>query len=294
MSGFINEVLEVLHARTGVDFTAYRPAMLERRILNRMSAVHIASEADYFALLQSSAVEPARLLEKITIKVSRLYRHAPTFNCLRDTVLPALIEARRGAPLRIWCAGCGTGEEPYTLAMLLVKAGIEGTIVATDIDDSALAQARAGLFELTATSELPPELTREYLEPVVERGQPRYQAHERLRSRIRFARHDVTSDVPPTRRDDRFDLVSCRNVLIYLQPPAQTRAVRRLIGMTRADGVLCLGEAEWPQPELSRRLVPLSGKTRLFRVRPEMLPDELSLSISPQPRPNSVTRHFPA
>jgi chemotaxis methyl-accepting protein methylase len=178
--------------------------------------------------------------------------------------------------------------------MLLVKAGIEGTIVATDIDDTALDQARAGLFDLTATSELPPELKREYLEPVVERGQPRYQAHERLRSRIRFARHDVTSDVPPTRRDDRFDLVSCRNVLIYLQPPAQTRAIRRLIGMTRAGGVLCLGEAEWPQPELSRRLVPLSGKTRLFRVRPETLPDEHTLSISPQPRPTSITRHFPA
>jgi len=294
MSGFIHEVLEVLRAHTGVDFTAYRPAMLERRIVGRMASIHIASEADYLALLRSSAAEPISLLEKITIKVSRLYRHAPTFNCLRDTVLPALTEARRGAPLRIWCAGCGTGEEAYTLAMLLEQAGIEGSIDATDIDPSALEFARAGVFPLTATPELPPGLKEAYLDPVVERGQPRYRAHDSLRSRIRFARHDVTSNVPPARHDEQFDLVSCRNVLIYLQPTAQAHATRRLIEMTRPGGVMCLGEAEWPQAELSSRLVPLPGKTRLFRVRPELAPDQHSPSLISQPRPLAVSPPSPA
>jgi len=294
MNRFIPDVLEVLRARTGVDFTAYRPAMLERRILGRMSAIHMAGEAEYLEHLLSSTSEPTRLLEKITIKVSRLYRHAPTFDCLRDTVLPALANARDGAPLRIWCAGCGTGEEAYTIAMLMEQSRIEGSIVATDIDASALDYARAGIFPITSTVELPPELKKQYFEPVVERRQPQYRAHESLRSRIRFALHDVTSNAEPPGRDAGFDLVSCRNVLIYLQSHAQVRVTRRLVEMIRAGGVLCLGEAEWPQAQIAPLLVPLPGKTRLFRVRPGLHRDEHNPTITPQPLPVTVTQRPPA
>jgi chemotaxis methyl-accepting protein methylase len=248
-----------------VDFSCYRPAMLERRIVNHVSAAAVASLDDYLHLLKSSASEPYRLLERITIKVSRFYRHAPTFDHLRETVLPALARSRR-QPLRILSVGCGAGEEAYTFAMLLEQAGIEGTIEATDVDCRALGNAQEGTYPLSATAELPPALSEQFLEPVVVKGQPRYRVRDDLRARVRFTRYDITA-TGPTPGGESFDLVSCRNVLIYLQRSAQASATTRLLDMIREDGVLCLGEAEWPLPELAERLDPMPHKTRLFRLR---------------------------
>lgn len=262
--GFLDAVVAVLHSRTGVNFADYRAAMLERRIANQMAASGAAEPDEYLKFLRSSPGEPFRLLERITIKVSRFYRHAPAFDHLRDVVLPALERARGGEPLRIWCAGCGAGEEAYTLAMLLDQSGIQGTVDATDIDSSALNEGRAGIYTIRAAAELPAALVSAYLEPVVANEEPCYTVADSLRGRVRFAYHDVTSDAPPLHG---FDLVSCRNVLIYLQRPAQVRATSRLVDTIRDDGVLCLGEAEWPPPELADRLEPFAHKTRLFRKR---------------------------
>jgi chemotaxis methyl-accepting protein methylase len=167
-------------------------------------------------------------------------------------------------PVRIACVGGGAGEEPYTFAMLLEHAGLEGSIEATDVDASALEAAHAGHYPLTAAAELPAAFADDYLEPVVVDGQPRYRVQDNLRARVRFARADITADAEGSGSD--FDLVSCRNVLIYLQRSAQERAMRRLLAMTRREGVLCLGEAEWPLPEFSAQLEPLPNRTRLFRV----------------------------
>jgi chemotaxis methyl-accepting protein methylase len=243
---FVDAVVDILRSRTGVDFASYRAAMLERRIANHLASSGAGSVAEYLGLLRTIPAEPFRLLERITIKVSRFYRHAPAFDHLRD--------------------GCGAGEEPYTLAMLLEKAGIDGSIEATDIDASALNEARAGLYPLTSTAELPAALAAEYLEPVVAGGQPVYRVHEDLRARVRFTHHDVTSDVAAPGKGP-FDLVSCRNVLIYLQRPAQLSATLRLIDVIREGGVLSLGEAEWPSPELMELIEPLPHRTRLFRLR---------------------------
>jgi chemotaxis methyl-accepting protein methylase len=261
----VSAVLDIVRARTGVDFSSYRPAMVERRIANRVSSSAVASIDDYLHLLQTSVSESYRLLERITIKVSRFYRHAPTFDHLREMVLPALAR-NSGQPLRISSVGCGTGEEAYTFAMLLEEAGIEGTIEATDVDCKALRDAQSGTYPITASAELPPKLREQFLEPVVEKGQPRYRVRDDLRERVRFTRFDLTA-TGPIPGGEHFDLVSCRNVLIYLQRPAQASATQRLLDMIRADGVLCLGEAEWPLPEFEPRLDPLPHKTRLFRFR---------------------------
>jgi chemotaxis methyl-accepting protein methylase len=261
----VGAVLEIVRDRTGVDFSGYRPAMLARRIVNHFSSAAVASLDEYLHLLQSSASEPFRVLERITIKVSRFYRHAPTFDHLRDVVLPELARMR-AQPLRILSAGCGVGEEAYTFAMLLERAGIEGTIEATDVDCTALQGARIGTYPIEATAELPSALRDEFLEPVVVNGQPRYRVRDDLRARVRFTRHDITAMGSPP-GGENFDLVSCRNVLIYLQRSAQTNATKRLLDMIREDGVLCLGEAEWPPPEFAERLDPMPHRTRLFRLR---------------------------
>ena len=264
---FVGSVLGIVRARTGVDFACYRTAMLERRIANHFASCGATSNEDYLQTLQGAPAAAFRLLERITIKVSRFHRHAPTFVHLLDTVLPQLARERNGEPLRIWCAGCGEGEEAYTFAMLLDQSGIDGYIEATDVDATALNEARAGVYPLAAAVELPAALAAEYLEPVVSKGQPGYRIHDNLRARVRFTRHDLTSDTPAP-GTERFDLVSCRNVLIYLQRAAQARATRRLLNVLRGNGVLCLGEAEWPLPELATELEPQPHKTRLFRLRP--------------------------
>lgn len=259
------DVLEILHARTGVNFATYRRAMLERRITSHFATSGAQSSEDYLRHLQGSPGAAFRLLENITIKVSRFYRHAPTFDHLGAGLLEQLARERVGRPLRIWCTGCGAGEEAYTLAMLLEHADIEGSIEATDVDATALNRARIGIYPINATVELPAALITRYLEPVLTRGQPAYRVRDDLRARIRFSRHDITSTVPPP-GEQRYDLVSCRNVLIYFQPAAQTDATQRLLEATEDGGVLCLGEAEWPSPQFAAKLQPLPHKTRMFRV----------------------------
>ena len=263
---FLGSVLEIVRLRTGVDFACYRASMLERRVANHFASSGATSSEDYLQRLRASPAAAFRLLERITIKVSRFHRHAPTFAYLRDTLLPQLARERGGEPLRVWCAGCGEGEEAYTFAMLLEQAGIEGCVEATDVDATALNEARAGIYPLAAAVELPVELAAEYLESVVLKGQPGYRVHETLRVRVRFTRHDITSGTAAP-GVERFDLVSCRNVLIYLRRAAQARATRRLLDAIRERGVLCLGEAEWPLPELAPELQPLAPGTRLFRRR---------------------------
>jgi chemotaxis methyl-accepting protein methylase len=258
------DVLDILHARTGVNFANYRRAMLERRIARHFATSGATRSEDYLRELQGSPAAAFRLLESITIKVSRFYRHAPTFDHL-SRVLEELARARGGKPLRIWCVGCGAGEEAYTLAMLLQHAGIDGFIDATDIDSTALNRARVGIYPISATVELPPALLAKYLEPIVSRDEPAYRVHDDVRTRIHFSRHDITSSAPPP-LEQRFDLVSCRNVLIYFQPSAQAEATHRLLGATDESGVICLGEAEWPLPQFAAKLQPLPHRTRMFRV----------------------------
>jgi chemotaxis methyl-accepting protein methylase len=262
----VADVLEILRARTGVDFASYRPAMLERRIGRHFATSGAASSEDYLRQLQGSPGAAFRLLENITIKVSRFYRHAPTFDHIGSTLLQELARERAGKPLRIWCVGCGAGEEAYTFAMLMEETGVDGFIEATDVDSTALNMARVGVYPIGATAELPSALAARHLEPVVSRGQPSYRAQDNLRSRIHFSRHDVTSNAPPP-GGGRFDIVSCRNVLIYLQRAAQTEATQRLLDATAENGVLCLGEAEWPLPAFAAKLQPLPHRTRMFRVR---------------------------
>lgn len=261
----IDAILRIVRERTGVDFSCYRPATVRRRILNRMVSINARDFADYLGHVRAAPEEAQRLLERITIKVSRFYRHAPTFDRLRAEIIPRLAAARRGEPLRIWSVGCGCGEEAYTLAMLLDEAGTPGHIEASDVDPQALESARIGIYPATAMMELPRPLTERYLEPVPSGQQTVYRVRDVLRERLRFSHFDITSNSEAP-GGGRFDLISCRNVLIYLQRQVQERILRFLHGSLVRGGFLCLGEAEWPPPSISSLLDPLPHKTRLFRT----------------------------
>ena len=258
----VRAILEIVRSRTGLDFSGYRTATIRRRIGSRMAVIGVRTLAEYERFLAGADAETVPLVERLTIKVSRFYRNPVTFDCLREQVVPGLMEAARGGPLRFWSAGCGYGEEAYTLAMLLDEAGAPGTVQATDIDVIALELARVAIYPPDALADLPPDLTSRYLEPVTHRGERWYRVCDALRSRVRFAQHDLTTTAPvPV--DGPVDLVTCRNVLIYLERPVQATAVFNLRRALAPGGFLCLGESEWPPA--SAAFEPLDFRTRIFR-----------------------------
>lgn len=255
----IQPILAELRWRTGVDFSRYRPATIRRRVHNRMMSVGAATFAEYLVHLQQSGEEAELLLDRLAIKVSRFYRHAPAWDELRATVLPSL--ARDGRPVRIWSAACGYGEEVYTLAMLLDEAGLDGTVLGTDIDSAAIAAAEQGRYARSAFDELPAGLVARYVIAAPD-GRGSCEVLPVLRQRVRFARHDLIFAAAPLRD---CDIVCCRNMLIYLRPDAREEAFNTLIGAVRAGGHLLLGEAEWPTAAFGDALAPLSRASRLFR-----------------------------
>jgi chemotaxis methyl-accepting protein methylase len=252
-------VLSLLSELTGTDFTRYRAATVQRRVRNRMISIGVRSFEEYVERLASDVNEPGQLLQRVTIKVSRFYRNRAVFDALGSVVLPELARAS-AAPLRIWSAGCGFGEEPYTLAMLLEEHGIAGTVDATDLDPQALAAAATGLYAAAAFEELPPPL----LERHCTAQSGGYVVRAEIRERVRFSRHDVTA--LEERAEPPYDLVCCRNLLIYLARDAQDDALSRLRKSVRPGGYLCLGEAEWPGPTVAQTLTPLSRPLRIFRA----------------------------
>ncbi len=252
-------ILKVLRERTGADLRHYRAPIVARRVRNRMVSVGARTFGAYLRRLCADESEAFALLGRVTIKVSRFYRNVVAFDALRDLVLPKLAALRRRAPLRIWSAGCGCGEEPYTLAMLLEDAGIPGTIDATDIDPAALDVAIRGRYKAAALEELPAILSERFLAA----DGAEFAVAAAVRARVRFARHDLTAPRPG---DQVFDLVCCRNVLIYLEPAVQLRTMQALRRAVAPGGYLCLGEAEWPPAEIAGSLEALPHKNRIFRA----------------------------
>lgn len=265
----IAAILGTLHERTGCDFSYYRPATVYRRIRNRMISLGVERLDDYLRLLRSSDDEALRLLERVTIKVSRFYRNGATFELLRREIIPAF--ARSGRPVRLWSAGCGFGEEAYSLAMLLEAADVTGYVEASDIDPAALAAAAIAVYPPEALAELPAEFIARYLEPVCVGQRAAYRVRDILRRRVRFSRHDLTAGVAPP-GGERFDLVCCRNVFIYLQRNVQQQALRGVCDALVPGGFLCLGEAEWPAPPVAALLQSLGRKTHVFRMVEHLSP----------------------
>ncbi|MFW6368969.1 MAG: CheR family methyltransferase [Myxococcota bacterium] len=174
--------------------------------------------------------------------VSSFYRYPRAFDLLRERVIPELASQRES--LRVWSAGCGKGEEAYTLALLLEEAEVSGRVEATDLDEKALALARKGLYRHSSTKMLPEDLYRSYLQPVSSNGKTRLSPTAETRRRVRFSKGDLTSSNPAPGGGE-FDLVLCRNVLIYLGREAQESMLQALARSVRPGGYLCLGEAEW-------------------------------------------------
>lgn len=264
--------LEILlaHLRDtrGFDFTGYKRTSLSRRVQRRMDQVGIIDHAEYLDHLELHAEEFTALFNTILINVTAFFRDPDAWEHLRTEVLPAMLDTMGPSrPVRIWSAGCASGEEAYTLAMVLAELmGLEAfrarvKIYATDVDEEDLAQARQALFDERQVRAIAPELVERYFERV---GQ-RYQFRSDLRRSVIFGRNDLVQDAPIS----RIDLLVCRNTLMYLTAETQARILARFHFALNPVGVLFLGKAEMLLSHTSL-FRPLDLRRRVFAkvVRP--------------------------
>jgi two-component system, chemotaxis family, CheB/CheR fusion protein len=236
-------LLDYLRRSRGFDFTGYKRASLTRRIDKRMQVVGVDGYLSYLDHLEVDPEEFTQLFNTILINVTSFFRDASTWEHVRDEILPRLAADKRGGePIRIWSAGCASGEEAYTLAMVVAEAlGPEAVrervkIYATDVDEEALNQARLARYTDKQVEGLPPALLERYFE----RNGDGYVFSKELRRSVIFGRHDLIQDAPIS----RIDLLVCRNTLMYLNSETQSRVLARFSFALRDGGYLLLGNAE--------------------------------------------------
>jgi len=239
------DIMTLLRTETGKDFTFYKPGTLQRRIDHRMALAGLkpGNLTSYADRLRADPSELQELARDPLIHVTSFFRDAAVFDTLAATTIPELVASHAAdRPLRAWVAGCSTGEETYSLAMLFLEQ-IEATgspvklqIFASDVDAEAISTARDGSYPAAIEDSVTPAR----LERFFVREKPGWRAAPELRAVIVFTVHDVLADPPFS----RLDLVSCRNLLIYLRPDAQTRVIEAFHFALRDGGILLLGSAE--------------------------------------------------
>jgi len=247
----------------GFDFTGYKRSTLNRRINRRIAVVGLATYAEYRDYLELEPEEFSQLFDSMLINVTSFFRDPLAWQALRERVIPELLSAKAAkTPIRVWSAGCATGEEAYTLAIVLAEAmGADQfrervKIYATDLDEDALKQARAGTYEATALADVPEELVDTYFE----RAGTRRAFRRDLRRQVIFGRNDLTRDAPIS----RVDLLAARNTLMYFNAETQASIVRRFHFALSYPGYLFLGKAEMLLNDPDR-FQPVDLRKRLFR-----------------------------
>ncbi|HET9625566.1 MAG TPA: CheR family methyltransferase [Kofleriaceae bacterium] len=260
----LRDILALLRSRSGHDFSSYKRATLYRRVSRRMQVCQTATIGAYHQHLHDHPDELDLLLRDFQISVTNFFRDRAGFEALEATVIPRLFAGKTSADqVRVWVAGCATGEEAYSIGMLLhehasrLAEAPQLQIFATDIDDNALAAARLGRYPGAIAADVSPERLRRFF--TAEHGH--FRVGKELRELVLFSPHNVLRDPPFS----RLDLVSCRNLLIYLNRDAQDRVLNVFHFGLRADGFLFLGSSE--SAENTALFAGLDAKHRLFTRR---------------------------
>ena len=246
----LQKIFQLIRARTGHDFALYKPSTIDRRIERRMAVNQIESLDDYVLKLQQSPDEIDILFQDLLIGVTSFFRDPEAFEKLEREVLPQLVSEKCaiGGPLRVWVCGCSTGEEAYSLAMLIheqleaasasAEASMNVQIFASDIDARAIAVARTGLYPTNITESVTPKRLARYFAFEVEHSA--YRIHKKIRDMVIFSEHDVNKDPPFS----KLDLISCRNLMIYLGGELQHKLIPLFHFALSANGFLFLGSSE--------------------------------------------------
>ncbi len=288
----LTRIFALLRESSKVDFTFYKPNTMIRRIERRMS-IHQAHElSEYVQHLERNPGEVTALYRELLIGVTNFFRDPESFEELREKYLPPLLRQTKGRELRMWVAGCSTGEEAYTLAILCREAmeelgeQRELRIFATDVDRDAIEQASSGLYTESIGADLPARLFNKYF---YRQGDLLHIARH-IREMVVFAQHNVIKDPPFT----NIDLVSCRNLLIYLQPVLQKKVLEMFNFSLNPEGILFLGSSE-TVGDMADYFKPVHQKWRIYQAKGKRKqPDLLHESLSHfQPGRPAMTRLAP-
>ena len=247
--GFRALTQKISRAR-GMSCESYKDKCLKRRIAVRMRARGVHTYDDYSRLLDSDAREYQDLLDALTINVTKFFRNPETWDALRP-YLERLGKTQR--ELRIWSAGCASGEEPYTIAVLLLEAGARGTVDATDIDRLSLERTRQANYPDSAFTEMPAHLKRRYF--------PGGEPPPEVRDLVHVRAHDLTREPPP---HPPYHLIVCRNVVIYFERQAQERLFQVFVDALAPGGVLLLGKVETLFGPARERLTLVDPRERIY------------------------------
>jgi chemotaxis protein methyltransferase CheR len=271
----IGSILHYLHTQRGFDFRGNHLPMLERRVTKRVHATKTSSFEDYYLYLQENQQELDELLHVLTINVSMFFRDPLAFEYLQSLISNTLqMKLRRGEHnLRIWSAGCSTGEEPYSLAIMIREildfnhdSEVTVDIIGTDIDEKALLGAAVGQYKEESLKNTRLGLVRKYFS--LENEQ--YAVSEEIKVMVSFSTYDLLdkkSFVPPESVFGDFDIVLCRNVLIYFNQTYQNRIFHKLYKSLHKGGYLILGESEVPTREYEKRFRRVSRYCKIFQKR---------------------------
>ncbi len=286
----LEELLRFVRDARGFDFTGYKRPSVSRRVYRRARELGFDSLAAYRETLEADVDEFTALFNTVLINLTGFFRDPAAWRYLEREIVPEILSRRDGDQLiRLWSAGCATGEEAYTLAMVLAnqlgaeEAARRVKIYATDIDLDALTQARAAVYSEKSLHDVPEELRQAYFE-TDSRGRG-WVITPALRRTVVFGRLDLTRDPPIS----RVDLATCRNTLMYLNAETQAFVIPRLQYALREDGFLFLGRAEMVLRGGAGRFAPMSLRHRIFVALPQHQPDTTTARTATQGHPFEVS-----
>lgn len=261
-SELVRNAVQSLRQRTGRDFSCYREAVILRHLQRRMEFVHYVDGDEYLQLLEADAAEPEALVGELLVSVTEFFRDADAFAALALHI-PELFQGKGAADfVRVWVPACATGEEAYSIAILLLEhaqsladpPGIQ--VFGCDLDRAAIEKARAGLYRASTANAVGPERLQRFFQKEADG----YRVRRELRQIVLFAEHDVVWDP----HFARMDLISCRNLQIYLNAEGQQRIIDVFDLSLGPNGLLFLGPVEGPK-EFSKAFVPIDDKHRIYR-----------------------------
>ena len=263
----MEKIFVLLRSQTGHNFCQYKPSTIIRRIERRMAVRQIERIDEYVNYLQQTPAEVEALFRDLLIGVTRFFRNPEAFKALEQTVIPKLFAGKpAGAAVRVWVPGCSTGEEAYSIAILLqehletLKSGHRVQVFATDIDSRAIATARAGIYPSSVGPDISPErLTRFF---TAERDGGAYRVNKGIRDLLIFSEQDVVKDPPFS----KLDLVSCRNLLIYMGGELQKRLIPLFHYALNPGGILFLGNSE-TVGDFGMQFAVLDHKHKIYQYR---------------------------
>ena len=275
MSKDLALILNYLNKKRGFNFSGYRTSMLERRVRQRFPSTKCKNYNDYFHFLRENSDELDNLIDMLTINVSRFFRDTLTFEYIAGRILPAIVYEKKATmdrSLRIWSAGCSMGEEPYSVAILINELfkkedlKLDVNIFATDIDGKILKKAQKAAYPFESIENVKYRLLKKYFVS----GKNSLQLISEIRDLVSFSSYDILdrkSYAPPESVFGGFDMVFCRNVLIYFNMEYQDLIFDKLYRSLTQHGYLVLGKAEVPSVKYKRRFKKVNECCHIYQKR---------------------------